>query len=280
MIFYLISPRAHFIKVYAAERRQRSLVWIYGSEIDPRGIGRGGAITSMRSKTMVVGFSKRFALLAVLAGAALMASPPSAHAAFTLTLHEAGFADQTITDNGAGDLSNTTSGVITFAGAFGTFDIQISVGTSNSAAGVQPAQLTINNTSITSTGGSGTLSVTLTDTGFTAPGTGSALLDTQLSTTQLPLGTTVTSHSVLNGTAGGNVQLTTVGGSLREDVATIGTNPYTLSNITTFSLAGNGTLQFTGITTVTAVPEPGTMAMTFSAISLFGLGYWRRRKLT
>jgi len=227
---------------------------------------------------MTVRFCKRFAILAVLAGAALAAGPSPAHAAFTLTLHETGFADQIVTDNNisSGDV-DSRGGVITFSGTFGTFNIQISVGTSNSASGVQPGQLTINNTSITTTSG-GALTVTLADTGFTAPGTGNAFLDTQLSTTQLPTGSTVTSHSAVNGTAGGNVTLNTVSGGLREDIVLVGTNPFTLSNVTAFNMAGAGTLQFTGITTVTAVPEPGTMAMAFSALPLLGLGYWRHRR--
>jgi len=215
--------------------------------------------------------------VAALAVAVLLGTSYPARAAFSLTLHETGFADQTITDNGAGDLSSATGGVITFAGTYGTFDIQISVGTSNSASGAQPAQLTINNTSITSTSG-GSLTVTLTDTGFTAPGTGNAFLDTQLSTTQLPLGSTVTSHSEVNGTAGGDVALNTVSGGLREDIVAIGTTPYTLSNVTTFNLAGAGTLQFTGITTATAVPAPAGVVLALTGLPVLGLGWLRRRR--
>lgn len=208
--------------------------------------------------------------VAALAVAVLLGTSYPAQAAFTLTFHEAGFADQTVTDVGG-------TGVISYNGSFGTFRIQGNFATSNSADGVQPAQLTIANTSISSTGG-GTLTVTLADTGFTAPGTGSAFLDTQLSTTQLPANSTVTSHSAVNGTAGGNVQLTTVGGGLREDIANIGTNPYTLSNVTTFVLNSNGTVQFTGITTATAVPAPAGVVLALTGLPVLGLGWLRRRR--
>jgi len=218
---------------------------------------------------------RNFALLGLVAAGALLANPSPAHAAFTLTLQETGFGPITITDNGAGDVSGA-SGVITFSGAFGDFFVQVSTGSSNSAGGTEPAQLTINSLSITGASSSA-LTITLTDTGFTAPTTSQVELRSQLSTTQLPLGTTVTFTSSLNGSAGTPLTLTTVGGTTGLDIKALGGTPFTLSNVTTFNLTAAGTVQATGITTATS-PEPATVAMVATALPILGLGYWRRRR--
>jgi len=222
---------------------------------------------------MVVGFSKRVAFLAVLAAAALVASPPSARAAFTLTLQE-GANVVNVTDGGSNDISTGPNGIIIFAGQVGDFQIQLNVGTSNAAGNVSPAQLTILNTTINSPTG-GTLTVTLTDTGFNVPKSDVGV-QTQLSTTQVPTGVTVSSKSVINGTNYAPVSLSTVGGDKATAYLTINSAPFTLSNVTTFTLSGAGTVQFTGLTAVT--PEPSTIAMALTALPLFGLGRWVRRR--
>src|SRR5437868_2242744 len=97
-------------------------------------------------------------LRTLLVGAALLA-PTQARATFQLTIAETGGPSVTATDNGSGDL-DATPGSIIFSGPVGDFSIQISVGTSNSASGSLPAQLTINNTSISSVGFSGSKTLT------------------------------------------------------------------------------------------------------------------------
>jgi len=235
---------------------------------------------------MTVRFCKRFAILAVLAGAALLVGPSPAQAAFTLSLSD-GTTTTTVTDQTfgpSGDL-DPASGQIIFSGAIGVFNVNISVGTSNAPNGF-PALLTINNTSISAAGlpanTSSTLTLVLQDTGFMGPA-GSVTAETQLSTTQLPANTTVTGQTSVNGTPLTLITLNTVGGGRVFDTVNIATTPFTLTNTTTFTVVAgpNGSgpstvVQFTGLTSVT--PEPGTMAMAFSALPLLGLGYWRHRR--
>jgi SdrD B-like domain len=84
-----------------------------------------------------------------------------------LNLSEPGFAPLTIVDNGLGD-TNPSQGILTFAGSYGDFSLQFSTGESKPFLGLAPtmAELDINNLSITSTGASGPLSVSLSDTDF------------------------------------------------------------------------------------------------------------------
>jgi hypothetical protein len=215
---------------------------------------------------------KRLAILVVLAGAALLVSPPSAHAAFTLTLHETGFADQVFTPNAG-------PGAIVIATTIGHFTFQADIATSNSPGSVSPAVLSLSQTSITTTGG-GTLTITVNDTGFTAPGTGLATVTTQLSTTSLTAGGSVSILSRVNGTqVGPTLTLgTAAAGTMGSGNINIGTPPFTLTNVTTVTLTAGGMLQSTGNTTVAPVPEPATLFMAFAAVPIFGLGYWRQRR--
>jgi len=222
-------------------------------------------------------FVRNFALLGLVATGALLANPSPARAAFTLTLQQ-GASVVSVTDNGAGD-TNPLIGLIGFNTAVGNIDATGSVASSNSTDGVDPAQLGIVQLAAnTDTGG--TLIVTLQDTGFTAPSAGPASMTSQLSTTQLPLGTTITLTSFLNAMTGTPLTLLTTGGTTGTDVVNIGGTPYTLGNVTTFTLEGRAALLFTGNTTVTAAPEPATVAMAATALPILGLGWWRRRRRT
>ncbi len=217
-------------------------------------------------------------LLALLAAVAVMAMPPPARADFTLTLHEQGYSDVVIHDNGAGDTSSQT-GLITYSGNFGSFLITAEIGSSNSTAGSQPAYLTINQFSMQNySSGTGVLQITLQDTGFTAPNPGPVFMQTQLSTTSvLATGSSVSIQSALNGTAGTAITLPTdPSGTSVTDQMTIGTSPYTLSNVTTVTLVAGGVLQSTGSTTV-ATPAPGGLMLALTGLPVLGLGLgWRR----
>lgn len=54
---------------------------------------------------------------------------------------------------------------------------------------------------------------------------------------------------------------------------------FTITQTATITMAANTTMQFIATTTVTPVPEPGSMAMSLLALPLLGLGYrmFRRR---
>jgi len=231
----------------------------------------------------MIRFRNFLPLVAVLVGAAILGAPTRAHAAFTLTLHETGFTDVVVTDGGGGDVA-ALGGVITFAGNFGDFTIQVTTGSSNSAAGVQPAQLTINSLAITSMTGvvipSAPLVITLADTGFTAPTPGLAGMESQLSTTQAPQGTNVTFQSFVNATPGTLLNLNGVGGQVVDELVTVPGGPsYALSNVTTITLTQSGTVQTTGITLV-AVPAPAGVVLALTAGPFLGMGYWLRRRKT
>jgi hypothetical protein len=211
-----------------------------------------------------------------LAGAIILGMPPPAAADFTLTLHQQGYTDLVVADGGGLD-SNTQPGVIVYSGSFGTFNVTAEIGTSNSAAGVEPAYLAINNLAIQNTSGSGVLTITLQDTGFTAPRSGQATMVTQLSTTSVTTGGSVTIQSYLDGQAGTQLALGTApAGASVEDTVMIGQTPYTMTNVTTVSLGAGGMLQSTGTTTVHA-PAPGGLELALSGLAVGALGLcWRR----
>jgi len=224
----------------------------------------------------------------LLVGAAVLVAPAQASAAFSLTLADSDGNSVVINDNnaplGSGVDVDPLTGRIVFTGSLGSFDIQISVGTSNAPGTPTLAQLTINNTSISSLGftGSKTVTVTLQDTGFFNP-TGKDNLESQVSTTQLPSNSTVTFQSYLNGVATGSVQtLTTVGGSRQNTAVNITTTPYSLKNVTTFTVQGQGanvglTVQTSGLTAVT-VPVPAGLVLVLTGAPLAGFGAWLRRR--
>jgi hypothetical protein len=222
-------------------------------------------------------------VVAALVGAAILGAPSRADAGFTLTLSD-GTTTKTVTDGGAGDL-DTTSGQIIFSGSIGSFNIDLSVGTSNSESGAIPAQLTINNTTISSLGFTGTkqLTITLADTNFSAPAAGwTSILSSQLSTTQVPTNSAVTFQSFINGTGGSLLSLSNVGGVTGADQMTIPSDPYTLANVTTYTVVGQGlgtsvTVQTTGLTQVTPVPAPSGVVLALTALPCLGVGGWLRR---
>jgi len=226
-------------------------------------------------------------LVAILATTVILAAPTQAQAAFKMTLSDSDGNSFTVNDNNvppgtALDLDPAT-GQIIFSGVLGAFNIQISVGTSNAPGTANLAELTINNTSISSAGFTGdkTVTITLEDTGFTSP-TGKTLMESQLSTTQLPANSNVTFRSFLNGVGGTLLTLNTVGGTRIADSVNISSTPYTLANTTTYTVHGQGignslTVQTTGLTAV-AVPAPPAVILALTGLPFAGVGCWLRRR--
>jgi len=227
---------------------------------------------------------------AALVGAAILGAPTRAQAGFSMTIAETGgpSVSYTINDNntpvGTGLDVDPTTGNIIFSGVVGDFNIQISVGTSNAPGTPEIAELTINNTSISSLGftGTRTVTVTLSDDGFTTP-TGVQNLISQLSTTQLPTGTNVTYQSFVDGNPGGQLSLNTVGGASGTDSVNITSSPYTLTSVTTYTVTGQGaghslTVQTSGLTAV-VVPAPAGAVLALTGIPCMSLGCWLRRRL-
>jgi hypothetical protein len=223
----------------------------------------------------MIRFRKSLLLTVALVGIVMLGAPTQAHATFTLRL-QSGANDLTVTDNDSNDLS-VASGVITFGGSFGSFFVQVTTGSSNSASATEPAQITINNLSITGASSS-TLTLTLTDTSFVVPPPGPALMQSQLSTTQIPQGTTVTYQSFVHGSPGTLLSLNSVDGDVVFDLMTVPSTPYTLSSISTFALGAAGTVQTTGITQLSAVPAPAGLVIALTGMPVLGVGTWLRRR--
>jgi hypothetical protein len=228
---------------------------------------------------MSPGSCRRLATCAVLTVAALLTSLGTARADYTLTLHEAGYTDQTISYSGSALPGQPA--YINYVGGFGGFAIVVEVSTSTSNLPNSLPTLTINNLELSTTAGSPqTLQITVQDTGFSnqSVGTGPVSLISQLSTTQVPTGSGVTYQSFLNGNAGNQLSLNSVGGAQDTTLLTSVTNPFTLKSVTTVTVSGMGVIQTSGITLVQA-PEPATMGAAFSMVPVLAAGlWWKRRK--
>ncbi|QDU24166.1 hypothetical protein [Urbifossiella limnaea] len=219
-------------------------------------------------------------LVAALTGVVILGSPSQADAGFKLTLSD-GTTSTVIEDNKAGDVAGP-AGLITFIGKVGIFDFQVTTGSSNAPGTESLAQLTINNLSIATQGFVGTknLTITLEDTGFKSPDEG--LLTSQLSTTMLPSGSSVTYQSYVDGQAGKLLTLNSVGGVSDSQAISAKTNPYTLKSVTSYTIQGLGentalALQSTGISAVTA-PAPAGLVLVASGVPFLGLATWFRRR--
>src|SRR5262249_13131501 len=104
---------------------------------------------------------KTWLAAALLAAIAILVSASSARADMFLQLSD-GTTTITILDNGKND-GSPTAGVIVFNGTIGNFTVNVSVGTSTRGSGL--GQIDLNSINVLNSG-SGTLTITLADTGF------------------------------------------------------------------------------------------------------------------
>jgi len=193
----------------------------------------------------------------------------------------------TVTDNGAGD-TNPATGQIAYAGSVGAFSTVITTGVSNSPGDPSGAYLQNQNISIRDNSNQkATLSIAMTDTGFTQPAgpnlsLGSAFGGTFLSgaagesatfqsyvgTDNSPFSTTVTTGVQSVSLASGSLFPAGVSAADKNTNFT-GATPYSITQITTINLSAHGQANFGGTTTVVApggaIPEP-------ASLSLLGLG--------
>jgi hypothetical protein len=242
---------------------------------------------------MKMGVRKQFGLssfrlvAATVVGVAATAGVRPADAALTLTLSEPGFAPQTFIDTG-------NTGGVSYFGTYGTFSTNFIVGESNklvnptSVASLQVESLNV--VSLGSGGTTSTLTVTLSDNGYTFPGTAgsSDLLESSVGGTftspNAGDGVTFTSSVISPATTTGlqsyTAPSTVVGTTSFSSVATpvgfIDPSTYSLTNVTKISLSGAGeSVNVSGSTTVVAaVPEPTTA----SVAAVAGLALLRRRR--
>src|SRR5262245_10701015 len=220
-----------------------------------------------------------------------LAAPSNVHAIAQLRLSD-GTTTVTVDDNGAGDVTNTTLGVITFAGTLGNTAITVTVDTGTTkpalgSAGAPEMDITYNLT----TTGPVNLSIRLTDNKFVGPTNSFALnLDGNnnratstvtvgawfdngntnfLQTTQLFLSGAIPgtdqdfNQSTNTATAGALYSLT-----MGVDIS----HPAGSNCAPTGSCISTGDLYLVG----GKIPEPSTMLL-FGA-GLVGLGIWGRKR--
>ena len=208
-----------------------------------------------------------------------------ADAALSVTISEAGFAPMTQTDT-------ANSGEVQFSGPYGDFSTNFVIGVTNELNGTQPvANLQVESLDVTSQSNSGpkTLIVTLTDPGYTFPGTNGstvqlgssvggtftgAITGDSLTFQSFSTAPTV-STAIQSFTVPSSPGTTTPFSSSATPVAFVRGSSFTLSDVTTITLAGAGdTINVSGATTVSAVPEPAIA----SGIAVASLVLLRRNR--
>lgn len=236
-------------------------------------------------------FGKRFAVLAVLALGVVLGPSQPAHAILTVTLTDTGATTAgplTITDQVAPDASPAI-GNIDYVADFGSFSTGTGSGVtlnvlSNALSLQDPStlrEITIGIRNSTPT--TQTLTIVSTDQFTTPPGSpvtvnqGLAINPLGIFLGTPATGAGVTYESFLNGNSIGQISLTAAG-TVGSEAVLASSTPYTLQSITRITLGGGGSAQLTATTMVSAVPEPGTMAMACAGLGSLGFGRWIRRR--
>src|SRR5262249_41941558 len=130
-----------------------------------------------------------------------------------------------------------------------------------------------------SAGSNKTLTVTVSDDGFTSPGLPGqgVTMYSSLASSFVSPGGMGTFHSSLDGMPDGRLRLTGVDSKAEATSVTRGPgSSYTLGNALTIPLGANGTAQLTGTTTVS--PAGAGLVLAATGLPFLGLGYWRCRR--
>jgi|SwirhisoilCB3_FD_contig_31_16750359_length_740_multi_9_in_0_out_0_1 hypothetical protein len=220
------------------------------------------------------GFLRGLAAFAAV-GLLALGTASRANAAATLMLSVSGGPSITIVDGGAGDTCAAIN-CVTFNGPLGDWDINVSTGTSKTAA--TPNLLDLNSVDHHTAGINDTLTIRFSDTGFIGTQAGftlgvggtqsaggtvtfSAFDGVGLFDLAKQIGSTLTSNATV-------YSFTTSGGGPSA-------NPYSLTEIATITFGANaGQASFDA--QITAVPEPAGVAL-LGGLLLFTVGAIRRK---
>jgi hypothetical protein len=245
----------------------------------------------------MIRFSRILPILALAVGVGLLGAPTTADAAMKLRIDTSVTAgvEQEITDDGAGDLANTTAGVISYSTVSGSaaiagFSLQISTGESKphipDPANPFLALMHLNVQATASSAGTfpRTLVVTLTDTGFTTPIGGPIMISDSSGLNNSGTITFEAFYSTSNTEFDMTGSDTTSSGVLNAEAAqssTVTPNPqavpYSLTMVVTFTWNSAGPASSDTEVRIIS-PEPATIALVAGAFPLLGGMFWLRRR--
>jgi hypothetical protein len=256
--------------------------------------------------------SRTFLIAAVALTAFLVSPSARCFAGFKLMFQQQGFADQVIGDRFAGDGGTGSSedlsglqGKIRLGGAldpitdepvpfeYGTFRIEIVTGTSNSPGSTERGILDIVSVLITNLSGTdATLTISMTDTGFTSPsdplvlnsllnvgvleGTADVSFTSYATDGNVEFGTafaTSTLQASLDGSIPSGVKL-----SSSKDGFTY-TTTYSLTNVAEYTLSAGGVLNVSSGKTTLLTPAPSSLAALLGGLPILWVMTLRRKKL-